>query len=73
MNKYESKLANPDVYSLNNITKTFLLGAVILNEQDQDKVISISTEERKVIKDYITNYNNATELLTEMSKLITTK
>jgi hypothetical protein len=72
LDRYENKLANPNVYSLYNISKTFLLGAVILDKQDE--AISISTEERKTLKTYINNHVNATpELLTEISKLITTK
>jgi hypothetical protein len=72
LDKYENKLANPDIYSLYNISKTFLLGAVILDKQDE--AVSISSEERKTLKSYINNHVHAApELLTEISKLITTK
>jgi len=68
LEKYQSKLKNPNVYSLYNIKKTFLLGAIILDEHN---VLIKTSLEKDAIKRFIENYNNAdTTLLTGISKIL---
>jgi len=68
LSKYEIKLEHLDVYSLWNIKKTFLLGAVVL---EKHRIATLSPGEQETVKRYIENYRNAdSELLTEMSKII---
>ena len=68
LKKYESKLKYPQVYSLYNIKKTFLLGSVILNG---DNSRAKTATEKDTIKRFIENYNNVdATLLTEISKII---
>lgn len=66
--KYEGKVEHLDVYSLYNIKKTMLLGALILDKQAE---VLKKNGERDVIKNFIVNFNNASpELLQNVSKLI---
>ncbi|MDR3226686.1 MAG: hypothetical protein LBT56_03335 [Prevotellaceae bacterium] len=67
LNRYENKLKNMNVYSVHNIKKTILLGAIILDKVDD----AISSQQHDIIKNYIENYNTAdSNLLTEISKII---
>jgi hypothetical protein len=70
LNKYESKLQNPEIYSLLfNVTKTMLLIASIIEKQNR---LSLSPEQQDVLKSFIENYNYFPHsLLTELSKIIT--
>jgi len=66
--KYEKKLENSHVYSLFNMSKTFLLGAVIIVNQN---INSISPEQKDIAKRFIDNSNNPEPaLLSEISKVI---
>ncbi|MDR0667997.1 MAG: hypothetical protein LBF90_05200 [Prevotellaceae bacterium] len=66
LNKYEYKLKHTDVYSIYNIKRTFLLGAVVLDKQNKS-----TKTQQSVIKNFIKNYNNAdSSLLTEISKIL---
>lgn len=68
LNKYESKLQNPDVYSLFNIRKIMLLIASIMDRQNN---VALSPEQQEILKTYIKNYNHCPHsLLTEVSKII---
>ena len=68
LSTYERKLEHKDVYSLWNIKKTFLLGAVAIAQQG---LSARSSEEQEIVKRYIENYRNAdANLLTEISKII---
>ncbi|MDR2911116.1 MAG: hypothetical protein LBV47_07120, partial [Bacteroidales bacterium] len=63
LEKYERKLENAHVYSMYNIKKTFLLGAVVLSKQKPGQ--------QDIVKRFIDNYNNLDEnLLTEISKIM---
>jgi hypothetical protein len=66
--KYSNKAANSSVYSLFNIKKTFLLGAVAIDRQ-KDKTVSVKQQD--VAKKFIENYHAAdANLLTEFSRII---
>ena len=66
--KYERKLENIQVYSLINIRKTFLLGAVVM---DQRRKFTDSSKQQDAIKRFIENYRHAEPaLLSEISKII---
>jgi hypothetical protein len=66
--KYSNKASNSNVYSLYNVKRTFLLGAVVMDKQ-KDKTIPVKRQE--VIKKVIENYNAAdANLLTEFSRII---
>lgn len=68
LNKYEQKLANAHVYSLMNIQKTFLLGAVVI---ERYRISDKSPEQQNVIRQYIENYHHPDPtLLSEISKII---
>ena len=68
LDKYERKLENSHIYSLHNISKTFLLGAVILLNQN---IKSLSPEQKAIVKRYIDNCSNhEPALFTEISKLL---
>ena len=66
--KYARKVENMHVYSLWNITKTFLLGAVNISAHSMaDK----TPQQQETINRYIENHRNPDEsLLTEISKII---
>jgi len=67
LEKYEGKVNNLHVYSLYNIKKTFLLGAVVMNHTKSEK----SSQQEKIVKKFIKNYKNAdATLLMEISKII---
>ena len=70
LDKYASKLQNPEVYSvLFNIKKTMLLIASIIDRQNN---LALSPEQQVVLKTFIENYNHCSHnLLTEVSKIIT--
>ena len=66
--KYVAKLECLDVYSVYNIKKTLLLGAVVLQKQGAK---SVSTEKIDVLEKFIKNYNRVDpNVLTETSKII---
>ena len=66
--KYERKLENMHVYSLYNISKTFLLCAVNISNHSMN---TKTPQQQNTIKRYIDNYRNADEtLLTDISKVI---
>ena len=68
LERYGCKLKNSQVYSVYNIKKTFLLGAVIISKHDMS---SKSTKQQEIIKSFINNYNNTdSSLLTEISKIV---
>ena len=68
MEKYERKLENMHVYSLYNISKTFLLCAVNISNHSMN---TKTPQQQNTIKRYIDNYRNADEtLLTDISKVI---
>jgi carbonic anhydrase len=69
LDKYTSKLQNPDIYSLAfNVKKTMLLIASIMLRQD-DAILS--PEQQNTLKTFIENYNHCPHnLLTEVSKII---
>lgn len=68
LERYECKLKNPNVYSLYNIKRTFLLGAVVISKHDMS---AKSTKQQEIIKSFIKNYNNTdSPLLTEISKIV---
>jgi len=68
LDRYECKLKNNQVYSVYNIKKTFLLGAVVISKHDMS---AKSAKQLEVIRNFIKNYNNAdSSLLTEISKII---
>jgi len=66
--KYDAKLQNMYVYSLYNIKKTFLLGAVVMNQR---RKFTDSSQQQQTLKRFIENYRYAEPaLLTEISKII---
>ena len=66
LEKYVGKLENSHVYSLYNINKTFLLGAVVIANHNAKTPVQKETAKR-----FIDNYDRYdTELLTEISKII---
>jgi hypothetical protein len=66
--KYSNKANNSNVYSLYNVKRTFLLGAVVIDRQ-KDKTISVKQQD--VVRRFIEKYKTAdATLLTEFSKLI---
>jgi hypothetical protein len=66
--KYANKANNSNVYSLYNVKRTFLLGAVVIDRQ-KDKTRSV--EQQDVVRNFIEKYKTAdAALLTEFSKLI---
>lgn len=66
--KYSSKIKNANIYSLFNVKKTFLLGAMAI-EQQKNK--TISTGQIEIVKKFIQNYNSPDAyLLLEFSKII---
>lgn len=68
LEKYVSKLKNFHVYSLYNIKKTFLLGAIVINNHS---IADKTPRQQYTIKRFIDNYSNADEtLLTGISKII---
>jgi len=68
LSKYESKVEHSDVYSLWNIKKTFLLGAVVLEKHG---ITAKPPDDQETIKRFIANYLNPDPvLITEMSKII---
>jgi hypothetical protein len=69
LNKYASKLQNPDVYSLFNIKKTMLLIASVMDWQNN---AILSPDQQDILKTFIKNYNHCPHsLLTEDTKIIT--
>ena len=68
LKKYEAKLENSEIYSLYNVRKTLLLGAIISERDDR---ITKSSEQRAVIKRYIEQYRHVEpSVLTEISKIV---
>jgi len=68
LKKYVEKAEHTDVYSLHNIKKTFLLGAVVLDKQSYP---SISEKNKSVIKQFISTYDRLQDAVyTEISKII---
>ena len=66
--KYVAKLGCLDVYSVYNIKKTLLLGAVVLQKQG---VKAVGAEQLEVVDKFIKNYNQVDpNILTETSKII---
>ena len=66
--KYESKLNNAHVYSLHNIKKTFLLGAITIENHYINKK---TTRQQETVKRFIDHYNNAdSDLITDISRII---
>ena len=68
LEKYAGKLENKHIYSIRNIKKTLLLGAVVMSIQNRD---TLSSEQKEVLKRFIENYNYAvSNLLSAVSKII---
>jgi hypothetical protein len=68
LDKYERKLENTHVYSLYNVARTLLLGAIVMSKQQRSE---LSQEQKNTIKSFIDNYSNAEPtLLTDISKII---
>jgi len=71
LDKYIGKLENPHIYSVYNIKKTFLLGAVVMMH---NKKFENALEQHDIVKRYIENYfHSDSALLTEISKIITAR
>ena len=67
LEKYLGKLENSHIYSLYNINKTFLLGAVITVNRNSGKTFV----QQRTARRFIDNFDKYDpELLTEMSKII---
>jgi hypothetical protein len=67
LKKYVDKVENSNVYSIYNITRTFLLGAIIIDKQN----ITTKSGQQDIVKSFIENYNHAdSSLLTEISKIL---
>jgi hypothetical protein len=65
LKKYTDKVANMHVYSLYNVKKTFLLGAVVINKQGR------TSKSQTIIKRFIDDYKNPdANLYSEISKII---
>jgi len=68
LDKYVRKLENNHIFSLWNIKRTFLLGAVTMNYRNK---FLESSMQHDVIKRFIENYNHLDPtLITEVSKII---
>jgi len=67
INKYGGKLDSPEIYSLYNIKKTLLLGAVSAHRQTKTR----SMEQQNILEEFINNFNHSDpELLTKISKIV---
>lgn len=70
LNKYDSKLRNNEIYSLYNIRKSLLLGAVVKTKLDSANSKNSLNSDK--IKYFIKNHEKASEIeLTEISRIIT--
>jgi hypothetical protein len=68
VNKYADKVKNSEIYSLYNISHTFLLGAIVLQKQNPQ---DLTTTQRNTLTNFINNYNRAEPALyTEISRII---
>jgi len=70
LDKYVSKVEKPDLYSLHTIKQSFLLSAVII---DQNPALAKTKSQKETAKRFIENYNvifDYPELITEISKIV---
>lgn len=67
VNKYEKKLENQDIYSLDNIMNSMYLGAVVLKKSGYKKDTAKSSKLDVFVKDY---HNASSEIVTEVSKIL---